>query len=68
METTDLAVPIPPTRDVAVIDEPQAIDADHLAASATRWVVTPDSIETFGLIAKKETDALYLEEAFAQTR
>jgi len=63
METIDLAVPVPPTREVAVIDQPQAIDADHLAASSNqaRWGVTPDSHETFGLVAKKETDALYLE-------
>lgn len=39
----------------------QAIDVGELAASRTRWNDDPASERTFGLIAKKETDALYLE-------
>lgn len=39
----------------------QAIDADELAAKASRFIGIPGTEKTFGLIAKKETDALYLE-------
>ncbi|WP_442579095.1 DEAD/DEAH box helicase [Mesorhizobium sp. ASY16-5R] len=39
----------------------QAIDIDELAASSSRWTEKPNTERTFGLIAKKETDALYLE-------
>ncbi|WP_448208761.1 hypothetical protein [Azospirillum sp. sgz302134] len=48
---------------MASIDAPQAIDAEYLRASGNqaRWGVIPNSLETFGLIARKETDALYLE-------
>jgi Helicase conserved C-terminal domain/DEAD/DEAH box helicase len=62
-ETADLAIPIPPTAQFAELASPQAIDANHLLDSpnATRWNVTPGGDESFGLIAKKETDALYLE-------
>jgi predicted RNA-binding Zn-ribbon protein involved in translation (DUF1610 family) len=62
METVDLAVPIPRTGAVAEINSPQAIDADYLSSgNPGRWSVTPSSAAEFGLIAKKETDALYLE-------
>jgi hypothetical protein len=63
LETTDRAVPLPPTREVTAIDGVQAIDADVLRtpANQTRWNFDPGSLETFGLIATKETDALYLE-------
>ena len=63
METTDLAVPIPPTGEIAEINSPQAIDAEYLRnpTNQARWGVTPNSGETFGLIARKETHALYLE-------
>lgn len=39
----------------------QAIDIAELAASSSRWTEVPNTERTFGLIAKKETDALYLE-------
>lgn len=39
----------------------QAIDIAELAASSNRWTEVPNTERTFGLIAKKETDALYLE-------
>ncbi|MFE0757898.1 DEAD/DEAH box helicase [Inquilinus sp. NPDC058860] len=39
----------------------QAIDSGELGRSSGRWTVDPGSERTFGLIAKKETDALYLE-------
>jgi hypothetical protein len=63
METVDLAVPVPPTSEIAEINGAQAIDEDYLRnpSSQARWGITPGSEETFGLIARKETDALYLE-------
>jgi len=39
----------------------QAIDISELTGSPTRWNDDPSSEQTFGLISKKETDALYLE-------
>lgn len=39
----------------------QAVDIGELASSPTRWNDDPASEQTFGLISKKETDALYLE-------
>lgn len=39
----------------------QAIDIDELGRSSGRWTIVPGTERTFGLIAKKETDALYLE-------
>lgn len=39
----------------------QAIDVTEIARSSSRWTVKPNTERTFGLIAKKETDALYLE-------
>ena len=39
----------------------QAIDIAELTGSPTRWNDDPSSEQTFGLISKKETDALYLE-------
>jgi DEAD/DEAH box helicase/Helicase conserved C-terminal domain len=59
----DFAVPLPPTRDVATLSGEQGIDSAFLppAGNQTRWRIVPESEETFGLIAAKETDALYLE-------
>lgn len=45
----------------AVLQSDQAIDLDELAAQTSRWTEVPNTERTFGLIAKKETDALYLE-------
>ena len=45
----------------AVIQSDQAIDLDELGAQTSRWTERPNTERTFGLIAKKETDALYLE-------
>ncbi|MDR6145976.1 Lhr-like helicase [Sphingomonas sp. SORGH_AS870] len=45
----------------AVLQSNQAIDLDELAAQTSRWTETPNTERTFGLISKKETDALYLE-------
>lgn len=44
-----------------VLPNDQAIDLAELAASSSRWTEVPNTERTFGLIAKKETDALYLE-------
>ncbi|WP_439601177.1 DEAD/DEAH box helicase [Devosia sp.] len=48
---------MPPTQLVSS----QAIEIAELAKSPTRWVIDAASQQTFGLISKKETDALYLE-------
>lgn len=56
---TDSEAPVPRKRPTA-INGIQAIASDALQGQR-RWVVEPNSRETFGLIAKKETDALYLE-------
>ena len=63
LETSDRAVPLPPSRQVAAIEGAQAIDAEILRSPAaqTRWASDSNTLETFGLIATKETDALYLE-------
>lgn len=63
VETPDLAVPVPLTRDVTTIIQPQAIDAEYVSASSNqaRWSTGQSGRETFGLVARKETDALYLE-------
>jgi ribosomal protein L37AE/L43A len=63
VEAVDQLVPVPLSSRSAQLLAPQAIDADHLVANATtgRWLALPNSAATFGLIAKKETDALYLE-------
>ncbi|WP_088347296.1 MULTISPECIES: DEAD/DEAH box helicase [Rhodomicrobium] len=63
VETPDLGVPIPPTGNTTEIQDLQAIDPEHASnpSSGGRWAVIPNSATTFGLIAKKETDALYLE-------
>ncbi|RYD25474.1 MAG: helicase, partial [Lysobacteraceae bacterium] len=44
-----------------VLPNDQAIETAELAASSSRWTERPSTDRTFGLIAKKETDALYLE-------
>ena len=62
LETVDLAVPVPRSGRTAEINSPQAIDADFLSSgNVGRWGISPNSAARFGLIAKKETDALYLE-------
>ncbi len=63
LEATDRAVPLPPTNEVTTIENAQAIDADivRTPTAQTRWNADLGSLETFGLIATKETDALYLE-------
>ena len=45
----------------AVVQSDQAIELDELAAQTSRWTEIPNTERTFGLISKKETDALYLE-------
>lgn len=56
-EDTDVRVP----RMVSVsLSASQAIEVGSLTPPA-RWVTNPASQRTFGLISKKETDALYLE-------
>lgn len=60
-EAVDDSVPIP-RAGLTSIAAGQAIDAQELAsARGGRWTVEPHTERTFGLIAKKETDALYLE-------
>ncbi|WP_176599273.1 DEAD/DEAH box helicase [Sphingobium sp. 15-1] len=44
-----------------VLPNDQAIETSELAAPSSRWTEKPGTDRTFGLIAKKETDALYLE-------
>lgn len=61
VEAEDLGVPVPQTGWTTEISSPQAIDRDVASGSAGRWAVTPGTASTFGLIARKETDALYLE-------
>lgn len=62
-EAEDHSVPVPPTRFTAEINGVQAIDTAYLRSSnrSVRWGIVPDTEKSFGLIAKKETDALYLE-------
>lgn len=50
-----------PRMPAAQLISSQAIDIEELASSPTRWNDDPASEQTFGLIARKETDALYLE-------
>lgn len=45
----------------AILQNDQAIDLNELAVQTSRWTEMPNTERTFGLIAKKETDALYLE-------
>jgi len=59
-EAEDGYVRIPKTPH-AVLQSDQAIDLDELAAQTSCWTEVPNTERTFGLIAKKETDALYLE-------
>jgi hypothetical protein len=62
VQAEDLGVPVPPANFAAELHAPQAIEADEVhGRSDGRWAVAPDSAERFGLIARKETDALYLE-------
>lgn len=63
IEAEDIAVPVPPSRATTELHAIQAIDLDHASdqRGAGRWATVPNSVATFGLIAKKETDALYLE-------
>jgi hypothetical protein len=50
-----------PRMTAAQLTSGQAIDISELAKSTTRWVADVSSQQTFGLMSKKETDALYLE-------
>lgn len=59
-EAEDLNVYVPGLPNTSLLLN-QAIDVDELAAKASRFVGMPGTEKTFGLIAKKETDALYLE-------
>ncbi len=61
VEAEDLAVPISQTGWTTELTSPQAIDPDVTTATVGRWAVVPGTGRSFGLIAKKETDALYLE-------
>lgn len=60
MEAEDTSVRIPRMSNHASLTSSQAIEVGSLVPP-TRWVMNPASQRTFGLIAKKETDALYLE-------
>lgn len=59
-ETEDGYVRIPKAPH-AILQSDQAIDLDELTSQTSRWTEVPNTERTFGLIAKKETDALYLE-------
>lgn len=59
-EAEDGLVRIPRSASTTLSSD-QAIDIDELAAATSRWTEKPNTERTFGLIAKKETDALYLE-------
>lgn len=59
-EAEDGHVRIPKAQS-AILQSDQAIDVGELSARGNRWTETPNTERTFGLIAKKETDALYLE-------
>ena len=63
VEAQDLGVPVPPANWTTELDGTQAIDTDvaRNPGSGGRWAIEPNSDASFGLIAKKETDALYLE-------
>jgi hypothetical protein len=59
---TDNRVPVPGRPFATLVN--QAIATDHLAASGTgRWSDQSGVIGPFGLVSRKETDALYLEVA-----
>jgi len=58
-EAEDLVVRVPRLSTTALTSS-QAIEVGQLMP-AGRWVTTPGSERSLGLIAKKETDALYLE-------
>ncbi len=59
-EAEDGYIRVPSMPSTSLISS-QAIDVDELGLSSSRWAVAPGTERTFGLIAKKETDALYLE-------
>jgi hypothetical protein len=59
-EAADAGVWVPGASTTGIAGE-QAIIVDELSAEPTRWAPKPDTERTLGLIAKKETDALYLE-------
>ncbi|MEG8038742.1 hypothetical protein QP166_05040 [Sphingomonas sp. LR60] len=63
VEAQDLGVPVPPANWITELQGTQAVDPDvaRNPGSGGRWAVEPGSDARFGLIAKKETDALYLE-------
>lgn len=50
-----------PRLPAAKLTSSQAISVEELGKSTGRWIIAPNSTQSFGLIAKKETDALYLE-------
>jgi DEAD/DEAH box helicase/Helicase conserved C-terminal domain len=61
-EAVDLKVRVPHQLKPAQLNAVQAIDEAFLARQrGSRWDQIPESSETFGLIARKKTDALYLE-------
>ncbi|WP_324291769.1 helicase-related protein [Cupriavidus sp. D39] len=58
----DQGVPVPLRSKPLTIDGPQAIESSFLEKErGSRWAAKQDSQMTFGLIASKKTDALYLE-------
>lgn len=59
-EVEDGYVRIPRAAPTTLVDD-QAISSDEISSPNSRWTVKPNTERTFGLIAKKETDALYLE-------
>lgn len=50
-----------PRMSATVLTSSQAIELGEIGRSSSRWIVKQGTEKTFGLIAKKETDALYLE-------
>lgn len=60
-EAEDDGVPVPRLNDASLLNQ-QAIDFDNVRnRTGNRYTVSSGTRSTFGLIARKETDALYLE-------
>lgn len=60
-EAVDLKVKVPGQYRPLPLDGVQAIDQAVLGGRGARWDVIPGTSQAFGLVAKKKTDALYLE-------
>jgi len=62
-ETEDKRVPVPGRNRPTTLDDEQAITTDFLSKQSqqSRWTVRPGTRAEFGLVSRKETDAIYLE-------